>query len=343
MSAPDHRGPAPRPLGALLEPAYRAAVSRRNARFDSGRRVTDVGLPVISVGNISVGGVGKSPMVRRIVAWLREAGAHPAIAMRGYKAKSGQLSDEEAEHRLHLPDVPIAAQPNRVEGIAALRNSHPEVDCIVLDDGFQHRFVHRDLDIVLIDATRDPFADRLLPAGWLREPTASLRRADAVVLTHAEAVEAPALSALKRSVTTAHEAPPIAVTRHDWSALINESDAATAKDALRGHRTYIYCGIGNPDAFTKQVQSSGALVTGAAIARDHARIDPPTLRRVVEAARALESDRIITTAKDWVKIEPSLARLESESRPPFVWPRLDLAFDEGEQGLRAAVLAAAGH
>ncbi|MEZ6211709.1 MAG: tetraacyldisaccharide 4'-kinase [Phycisphaerales bacterium] len=196
--ARNQRPPLPA-LGTPLEPLYRAAVNKRNRDFDNGRRIAKLPIPVVSVGNISVGGTGKTPMVRWIVNTLRDLGANPGIAMRGYGRKHAGVSDEQQEHADRMPDTPIAANPDRVAAIHTLIEQH-RADCAVLDDGFQHRFAARDLDIVLIDATRSPFADRCLPAGWLREPVESLARAHAIVITRSTLIEPHALSQLDRQL-----------------------------------------------------------------------------------------------------------------------------------------------
>src|SRR5690606_30475631 len=135
---------------------------------------------------------------------LLDAGHRPCIAMRGYARGRGE-SDEAAEYRRLFPEVPIVARADRALGLirqfsAEYDAGGPHTDCIVLDDGFQHRQIARDLDIVLIDATHGPCQERLLPAGWLREPVRSLSRAGAVVITHAEAVQPADLTALDRKI-----------------------------------------------------------------------------------------------------------------------------------------------
>ncbi len=186
-------------------------MARRNRRFDAGHGVVTLDRPVISVGNLSTGGTGKTPMTMRVVQWLREAGHAPAIAMRGYRA-GPEGSDEALLYQEAFAGMPIVAQANRIDGLLQLfaqeegdgeAGSAParaRTDVVVLDDGFQHRQIARQFDLVLIDATRDPFADALLPAGWLREPAASLRRAHAVVLTHAESADARWLEAIRERV-----------------------------------------------------------------------------------------------------------------------------------------------
>ena len=163
-------GPLPALLAPVTVPAsllYGLAVRARNARFDRGRTVVPVTVPVISVGNVTVGGTGKTPMVTWVTRRLLDAGMRPVIAMRGYGARPGRgdeadeadEADEVMEHRLRLGDVPVVADPDRVAALRSFLPEHAGIDCVVLDDGFQHRRLGRDLDLVLMGAEspeRDP-------------------------------------------------------------------------------------------------------------------------------------------------------------------------------------------
>jgi tetraacyldisaccharide 4'-kinase len=165
------------PLAHMAAFAYGLGVRARNSLWDANiRKPTSVGIPVISVGNVSVGGTGKTPFVRWCVEALQASGHHPVIALRGYGARGG-VSDEAEEFRAMLPGVPVAVGADRVASIARARAADQRIDCAVLDDAFQHRQIARDLDIVLVDAGRPAINGALLPAGWLREPARALRRA----------------------------------------------------------------------------------------------------------------------------------------------------------------------
>jgi tetraacyldisaccharide 4'-kinase len=225
--------------------AYRCLIEARNARFDAGRGVRQLDRPVLSIGNITAGGTGKSPMVSWVTRVLRAAGHTPAIAMRGYGAAAGARNDEQLEYEWRQPDVLIAAHPDRFEALRALLVEHPEVDCIVLDDGFQHRQLHRYLDIVLIDGTAETFSEALLPAGRLREPWKSLRRADAVVVTRSDAPD----SKLAAQIERYHGAEPIAWAQHRWSDLmVVEAGAPRTEPVqwLEGRRVLTMLGVGHP-------------------------------------------------------------------------------------------------
>lgn len=329
-------GPAPRFIGAIAEPVYRAAVRVRNARFDAGKGVLHAAVPVVSVGNLSVGGTGKTPMTAHLIAMLRAVGMHPGVAMRGYKSRPGTMSDEQAEYLELFPELPIAAQPDRVAGVVRLVRDHG-VDCAVLDDGFQHRFLARDVEIVLIDAMRDPFIDRCLPAGWLREPVGSLARADIVVLTRCDRVNIGVADETERRVRGIATGALVCRARHDWAEL-RGTGGTLPVSWLRGKRAVVACGIGNPDGFLRHVGAQGAEVIERFVRRDHHEWDGADARAIAEAAKRASAP-VVTTGKDWVKLRDRLRG----SGVSVVWGRVEMAF-EGDGGalLRERVLRAVG-
>lgn len=335
-------GPLPAPLGAtigrLLAPVYGRVVAQRNRRFDAGVGVAGLDRPVVSVGNLSVGGTGKTPMVRWVCERLIEVGATPAIAMRGYKSAGG-VSDEAMEYAEALPSVPVVAQPNRTAGLRALfaTPSGAAVDAVVLDDGFQHRRIARDLDVVLIDCSRPIASARLLPAGWLREPMASLTRAGAVVLTHAERASDSAIDEARRVVAQHAPELPIAVCEHAWDALRVGDDACAETrpvDWLRGKRVAVACAIGNPGAFVAGVRDAGAQIAGEVLLRDHDAFGPAAVARVEAAAASAEA--LVVTEKDWVKIRRTAL---AHANVPVVRPSLAMRFRAGEDVLADRVRA----
>lgn len=335
-----HFRPSPLPgalraLGPILEAAYRVELGRRSRAFDRGRGVVTLDRAVVSVGNLSVGGTGKTPMVRRLVLALRQAGLDPAIAMRGYASRDG-LSDEADEYRRSLEGVPVVAQPNRAQGLLDLfiTERGEDIDCVVLDDGFQHRKLARCFDLVLIDATRDPFADHLLPRGWLREGPDALRRAHAVAITRADAADPSRVREIAAKVRQINPALIIAAYRHAWSGLNMHEPMDTATGGvistrqepvswLRGKRLGVACAIANPDALLAMVR---AIVPGAAldpaatvVLPDHDAYDAPALKRVIDLSHA--SEALLVTDKDWSK----LARVRPELWGcPVVVPRVEM-------------------
>lgn len=341
---PPHRGAVPwlpTPVAALASRLYLHELNRRNRNFDAGNGVTALDIPIISIGNLSVGGTGKTPLVEHIARTLAAAGARPAIAMRGYRAANG-ISDEAREYQLSLPDVPTLVNADR---IAAIRNeqraraarSAPRLTCIILDDGFQHRKLARDLDIVLIDATRSPFSDHPLPRGWLREPVESLRRAHAIIITRAD-LAPDAAATMAQRVSSVAPGLPIATVAYEWSALdiTHKTDNHTEPlDWLKGKRLLACAAIGNPDAFITQVAAhAGAAPVHAIFLRDHDRYAPRTIDSLITAARDARADAIITTRKDWTK----LSRVDPSRWPcPIVRPRITVRWLAGASEVESLV------
>lgn len=334
--------PALGPVAAALEPVYRWAVRRRNRGFDRGERVWRAPVPVVSVGNLSVGGTGKTPMVMFLARELQAQGRRPVIAMRGYAKRAGERSDEEAEYLAALEGVRVLADPDRRGAIAACFGSGAKADCVLLDDGFQHRFVARDVDIVLLDATRDPFEGRCLPAGWLREPVESLRRAHAVVLTRTDRVTPERVrSILEKVRTIVGEGPVVATTSHRWARVERHrpgerTERLEPADALRAARVHIVAGIGNPGAFAAQATAIGAFVASESRVPDHARYTRESVRAIVSEAQRHGAGAVLTTAKDWVKIAP-LLREDASRGVDWLVPSVELEFHDGREDLLALV------
>jgi tetraacyldisaccharide 4'-kinase len=350
-------------VGRGLSPFYAYEIGRRNRKFDQGVGVTRLDRPVISVGNLSVGGTGKTPMVRTVVSWLIEGGHRPAIAMRGYKgtqgktAEAGATSDEAIEYQRTLPAwadgtrVPIVAQADRLAGLGKLfaGGAGSRVDCVVLDDGFQHRQIARDLDVVLVDATRSPWQDHLLPRGWLREPVESLSRAGAVVITHVEAVGETAASDLAAKVRTMVPGAALATTEHAWTSLresIGTAIAETVHDVgwLAGKKVVAVCAIGNPRPFIESVKravvapGSGGTLAGEVVLPDHDPYGHAAMRRIGEMARRTGAQVVVTTEKDWAKLRE---RNREGWGARVVRPTLKLTFKSGMDELREVVLRGA--
>ena len=261
------RGPvAAAARGALagLAVPYAWAVGARNAAFDRGLLPTArAAVPVVSVGNLTLGGTGKTPLVAWVARTVASRGLRPAIVSRGYGARRGERSDEAAELGLLLPGVPHLADRDRVAAAAAAATAGAEV--VVLDDGFQHRRLARDLDIVAIDAT-DPFgSDRIFPRGLLREPLAGLGRAGAVVLTRATAVDAARRVEIRRRLEAAcgGTMPPVwAEARHRPVRLRTARGGERPLEEIRAARVAAFagigrCGCGRPAAVNGRWRMSG--------------------------------------------------------------------------------------
>jgi len=322
--------------------AYLWELGRRNRRFDRGVGVERLPVPVISIGNLSVGGTGKTPMVRLVCAWLIERGVRPCIAMRGYRAGPAG-SDEAREFEQSLPGVAVVAQADRAAGVRTLIDAGVSIDAVVLDDGFQHRRVARDVDIVLLDATRDPFADRALPAGWLRELPGALRRAHAVVVTHAEQAGPDSVEAILAAARRVNPELVAAAASHAWTGVrvvrAGEVDRTEPVEWLDGRTVVAVCGIGNPGAFLAQAERAvGRGAGGRVVLRDHAEYDGRAVQRIVDEVRGCGAELVLTTGKDLVKLRAHAGALGV----PIAAADLRMALSEGEAPLRGLVIGALG-
>jgi len=304
-------------------------------------KVHRVGRPVVSIGNLTTGGTGKTPMVDRVVRELTQRGFRPAIISRGYGAEKGEPNDEARLLRERLPDTPHLQDPDRVRAArAAIR--HHQATALVLDDAFQHRRLHRDLDIVLLDAT-NPFGyGYLLPRGLLREPPTALRRAHLCVITRADLVPEDQLEKLRAEIGRIAPDLPIACASLEPRALLpleqlpNDEiqDEETLDAELRGRPVFAFCAIGNPSSFFAGLRALGAEVVGTRAFGDHARYDTQTVVEVLHEARRLGADLCITTHKDAVKVRP--LDLPPPNRhngtrpvPPIYVLHVDLGFRSG--------------
>jgi len=313
-----------RPLATAASVGYGVAIRARSRRLENGLAL-DCGLPVVSVGNITAGGTGKTPLTQWIVRALQAVGHSPMIALRGHKG--AENADEVLEHRAGLPGIVLAVGADRAQRIAAMRVNNSACDVVVLDDGFQHRQLRRDCDIVLIDSTRPALDDDLLPLGWLREPALSLRRATAVIVTRALKVD----DDLSDQITKLHGQAPLAFCQHSWTGLEGIEDGAVHEVSwLKRKRVAVWAGIGNPRAIVEQTESVAAAVVDVARLVDHASWNAPKVARLAQRAEQAGADAILVTPKDWIKIAP----LGVKTALPLVRPRLAIEFLQGEHEVR---------
>jgi tetraacyldisaccharide 4'-kinase len=325
----DVGGPLGLTLRGLLrcaEPVYAGVMRRRNARFESGKKESvALDRPTISVGNITSGGTGKTPMVRLICQLLSMQNVKPAVLMRGYRATEGGVSDEQTMLQQFLGDsAVIEANPDRVAGAAAALAKSPDIGAFILDDGFQHRRVKRDLDIVLVSAI-EPFGyGHVLPRGLLREPLEGLRRAGCVIITHARRVSDEKREAIKTELRKHYPDGPIYHADHGPTGFRSHKTPSFAPvdrgiDALRDKPILAFCGLGEPSVFGDQLKELGARVLEMRAFKDHHDYTKDDLALLYDRAAALGAKAIITTEKDWVKVQ----RLPLQNGGTPIW-RLDV-------------------
>lgn len=287
---------------SVLAIAYGSAVRLRNAAYDRGwlpSHAADV--PVVSVGNLTTGGTGKTPVVAWIVNWFVEHGLQPVILSRGYRRGSEAVNDEKRVLDQLCLGVPHYQDPDRIEAARVACAQH-KPDVLILDDGFQHRRLRRDLNIVLIDAL-DPWGGgQLLPRGLLREPPAALARADLVAVTRIDLCpQADKVRLVDDLKTLRGGAPPIEI-RFRPTTLVN---AAGERRAMQPFARGIapFCGIGNPDGFRRTLEATGlGELRPLRVYPDHHAYSAADLDGLGAWAEQSGADALVTTQKDLVKI-----------------------------------------
>ena len=284
------------PLRILLWPAsklYGVAVSIRTRLYAQGwLKQKRLKAAVISIGNLSVGGTGKTPLVIWLAVKLVAQGQRVAILTRGYRGTAGS-SDEVELMRSRLQNRVIFgvgkdryAEGQRIE-------SHQAIDIFLLDDGFQHLELARDLDIVLMDASR-PMAQPLLPAGPMREPLSALGRAGIIIFTRTENT-----AGAKEAIQRLSNLPIFAASTRlvSFRRIGGEGSLQTVAE-LGGGPFFAFCGVGNPEAFERDLRRWGIMPAGHMFFPDHHRYAPEDVQAIEQAAARLGAKVLLTTEKD---------------------------------------------
>jgi len=289
---------------------------------------------VISVGNITLGGTGKTPAVIAIAEEAKKRGLSPCILTRGYRGKAkgpcliqgpgrnrlvprsrvkGQettstpdpslFGDEPALMAERLKDVPIIKCADRYEGgMFAISNFKFQISNLIfiLDDGFQHWRLHRDIDILLIDAT-GPFGnEKLFPEGRLREPLVSMKRAGIIVITKSDMAGGDQVEALVRKVRQYNREAPVFRASHKPSFLVNASGETVAADMVKNRNVYVFAGIANPNSFRDGLTSLGFGISAVKSFRDHYKYKQKDIDKIITEAAGSD---LVTTEKDMVKLK----------------------------------------
>ncbi len=299
---------------------YRSAVAIRSGLFESGvMSVVSSPIDVVSVGNLTVGGTGKTPVSAWIAKRLVHHGRRPAIVLRGYG------DDEPIVHSRLNPGIEVVVEKSRVKGIA--RAAAGGADVAVLDDAFQHRSAERAIDIVLVSADDWTATQHMLPAGPYRESPASLRRASAIVVT---AKAASNLAVLEAEAWVRRTSPgtPVFVMRLVQKSLVRVAPPGDEVPAssIAGRRVLAIAAIGNPAAFFRQLESLGASVVPLRFP-DHHAFTSRDVRKISALTGGL--DFVVCTLKDAVKLAP----IWPASEAPLWYVSLSVEAVSGEAGL----------
>lgn len=348
------RGIIPTLFRVLLIPLswlYGTVIWIRNYCFTAGIfKQKRLPCTVISVGNIVVGGTGKTPAVAAIAKLLQNQGFQVTILLRGYKRRSGEKMTvvSDGENRLcsreesgdeadmlarQLSKIPIIVGKRRyLTGKAALDRF--KSDIVILDDGFQHRQLARDIDILTIDATQPYGTGRLLPIGTLREPITAIQRADIILLTRTDVVSTD-IANLKAELNQLAPNTLILESVHQPTSLywLNQSDEHRTMSikSLTGKRLLAVCGIGNPDAFVTTLEKSNPEVVELLAFPDHHVYTESDLQQIQQRLKGCDAEWVVTTQKD----EQKLASLSTEL--PIVVLAIELVITDGDAVLIEAL------
>jgi tetraacyldisaccharide 4'-kinase len=305
---------------------YGVVMRGRNLLFAIGiLRSRTASVPVISIGNITTGGTGKTPLVIWLCNYLRGKGLHSSILTRGYKTAPDQITDEPALLARACPDTDVIVNPNRVAGAQKATSVH-QAQVLVLDDGFQHQRLKRNLDIIAVDATCPFGYGRVLPAGLLREPKTGLSRADAVIITRFDQADAEQVRQLEQEIQAISPNIPIAKAVHRHTGAVTFQNDKLDLEALRSKTIFAFCGIGNPNAFFRCLEQSGLSLADTQIFDDHHAYTQEEMKQIFERARSCGAEMILCTQKDWVK---SALLSPEEEGVVFAYLAMELDFLDG--------------
>ncbi len=330
-------------LETVLAPfsaAYGAAVDARLALYRTGALTSHrIGVPVISVGNITTGGSGKTPLVEWMARALAREGKRPCVLTRGYGRANPQrrvvVSDGEsilAGARESGDEPYLLAE--KLQGTAAVISDRNRVaaarwalknlsrDVFILDDGFQHLRIHRDLDVVTVDATNPFGGGRLLPRGHLRERPEALARADCIVITRADLIADVHDLRARVQDLSGGRLVIISRTRIARVRLLSATEKFVANNSLPPQPVAAFCAIGNPQAFFAQLARDGYTLSYTRRFRDHHVYDQSDIDTLARKATASGAQALVTTAKDAVKLRSLRCEL------PCYVAEIEIEFDD---------------
>jgi tetraacyldisaccharide 4'-kinase len=308
---------------AAAEGIFRAGAAARGALYRAGLvRQLRAAAPVVSLGNLAVGGAGKTPATLAVAERLLARGRRVAVLSRGYGARrsdarvvsdgenvllsAADAGDEPTLIARRLREAVVLCGPRRAE-LARRAVEEFAADALVLDDGFQHRALARDLDVVVLDAANPCGNGRLLPRGPNREPWSALGRAHLAWLSGADRAPPGALRDLRGLVRAATGRPPVE-SRHAVSDVVDGAlTRALGPDALAGRRVLLLCALARPDGFRRTLADLGARVVAERTFRDHHSFSEAEIEEALRAAGASACEVVATTEKDAVRLPPRLA------------------------------------
>lgn len=329
-------------LGRIFSPFYSFIMILRAFLYRHGivLRSEQLSVPVVSIGNLTMGGTGKTPLVLYVARFIQGMGRRPAIISRGYKGKASapvsivsdgvqvllppqEAGDEPAMLAESLKGVPVLIGPERVAvGREAIRRFHP--DTLIMDDGFQHLALQRDLDLVLFSARTLLGSGWVFPGGELREPLSALKRARAFVITGIDNTTRNEVEAFKGLLRRIFPETPVFLGEYLISCLVHSQQAKTFPvDKAKRLPLYGFAGIACPEAFHYTLEKERFLLTGFQSFRDHHDYSVNDVNGLIDAAKSRRARALITTEKDFVKLKPFFGEF------PIMALKVELFMEEG--------------
>lgn len=274
-----------------------------------GRAAKSLPVEVVSIGNLALGGTGKTPLAIALAQKARQRGFMPCVLTRGYKGKlkgpvtvTPDMSAEDAGDEALLiarRGIPVVKSPDRYEaGLHALKMLTPSPDLFIMDDGYQHWRLKRDLNILLLNGKKPFGKGRLLPFGDLREPIREIKRADIIVLTKCGDIPESLLKEIRRY----NPGAPVFAASYKPAGVADLSGRTYPVDLLEGKDVYAFCGIGEPASFKETLIEAGAVLKGFRAFRDHQRYTPGDIEALAREAKKTNALWILTTEKDIIKL-----------------------------------------
>jgi len=323
---------AARAVLRLISWGYAAIIGIRNLLYSAGlMKIHRINIPVISVGNITAGGTGKTPLVIWLCSQIKNQKSkikNCCILTRGYKTP-----DEPKILEQSCPAAKIIINPDRVAGAQEAINKY-NAKVLIMDDGFQHRRLARNLDIVAIDATCPFGHGKILPAGLLREPLSSLKRTNAVVITRSDQIKTSELENLEVRLRRINPNTIIAKAVHNPICVKTAKGEQIPIDQFKSKKVFAFCGIGNPDAFFSTIRTACTQLAGSRTYNDHHIYTSEDINDIYEEANYLGVSVVLTTQKDWIKI--SAMKLPATAII-FGYLEVEIKFTEGEDKLKQLI------
>lgn len=310
---------------SLLEVPYVGITAARNFLYDAQIfRATHVGVPTISVGNLTLGGTGKSPFVAWLVAWSEENSRRAGVVSRGYRASrvndscarhDEKINDEAKELAQRFASLPQRHSPNRIRAARELLAEN-DIDFLILDDAFQHRRIARDLNVLLLDATAPWGFNHLFPRGTLRESIYGMRRAEVVILSRAAMIDESEREKIRARV--------LAINPHAIWCETTPTVTKKSREFLQNQRVVAFCGIGNPQGFRHTLQEADAEIIEFLTFGDHHHFTAADLSQLQKLSQQ-HAAPLVCTGKDRVKLPDDF---------PAESVEITLNFLAGEESLR---------